>query len=131
MINVSYPITVFYDGTCRMCIAQISKFQKADSKKRLIFIDASKPNFNQEKAGLMGESIERYIYAKDPVGHLVRGIDAFIWMWTATDRKFLAWFINLPLIKQLGKLIYRLISRSRYLFGGKKDICDFHCKKEI
>lgn len=128
---MSYPITVFYDGACRMCIAQISKFQKVDSKKHLIFADISKPGFDQEQAGLAGESIQRYIYAQDSLGHLVRGVDAFIWIWAATDRKFLAWLIGLPFIKQLGKLLYRLISRLRYLFGRKNNTCDFHCDKEI
>lgn len=131
MNNMSYPVTIFYDGACRMCIAQISQFQKADSKKRLVFVDISKPDFDQAKAGLTGESIQRYIYAQDSVGHLVRGVDAFVWMWAATDRKFLAWFISLPVVKQLGKFIYRLISRFRYVFGRKKDICDFHCQKEV
>lgn len=131
MTNMFYPITVFYDGACRMCIAQISKFQKADSKKRLIFVDISKQGFDQGKAGLMGEPIQKYIYIQDSAGNLVRGVDAFIWMWTATDRKFLAWFMGLPLIKQLGKFIYRTISRLRYLFGRRKDICNFHCDKAM
>src|SRR3989338_10150971 len=54
MNNMPYPVTVFYDGKCRMCVAQIGKFQKADLKKHLIFVDASKPDFNQEQAGLAG-----------------------------------------------------------------------------
>ena len=126
-----YPITVFYDGACRMCITQMNKFRKADSGERLVFVDISKPGFNQRQEGLVGEPIQRYIYAKDSAGRSVRGVDAFIWMWRATDRKFLAWFVNLLFIKQLGKFIYHLISRLRYLFGRKKDICDFHCNKEI
>lgn len=131
MLKISYPIIVFYDGACQMCIAQIAKFKKADSKKHIVFTDISKPDFDQEQAGLTGESIQRYIYAKDSRGHLARGVDAFAWIWEATDKKFLVRLVSLPFIKHIAKIIYSLISRLRYLFGRKNNICDFHCYKEL
>lgn len=131
MAGMTYPITVFYDGACSMCVAQMHKFREMDSQKRLIFVDISRPDFNQGASGLAGEPIERYIYVRDSSGHLARGVDAFIFMWMATDRKFLAWFVSLPIITQVGKFVYRLISRLRYLSGRKKDVCNFHCDKEI
>ena len=131
MENMSYPITIFYDGACRMCVAQMDKFKEADKEKNLVFVDISKPDFNQEKMGLAGKPIKRYIYARDSAGRLVRGVDAFIWIWAATGKRILSSFIGLPLVKQTGKFIYRLVSRFRYTFGKKKDVCDFHCQKDI
>lgn len=128
----SYPLTIFYDGACPMCVRQMEKFRQRDTKKRLMFIDVSRPDFNAQKFGLDGMPLQRYIYAKDAEDRVVRGVDAFVWMWRASDRRILAWFVGLPVVKQLGKLLYRFISRFRYrLFGKNENVCDFHCAKEI
>jgi predicted DCC family thiol-disulfide oxidoreductase YuxK len=132
MPPLSYPITVFYDGACRMCVAQIRNFREKDKEKRLFFVDISRPDFDAKKYGLENASLQKYIYARDATGRLARGVDAFIWMWRACNQNFLAFFAGLPVLKQLGKLSYRLISFLRYkLFGRKNEVCDFHCAKEI
>lgn len=129
---VTYPLTIFYDGACRMCVRQVENFRAKDAKKRFIFIDISQADFEAKKFGLEAEPLQKYIYAKDASGRIVRGVDAFIWMWRACDQKILAWFVGLPIVKQLGKFFYRFISRFRYrLFGKNENVCDFHCAKEI
>lgn len=126
-----YPLQIFYDGACKMCAGQMEKFQKKDVHKRLIFMDISEPGFEAKKFGLDGELLLKYIYAKDASGRIVRGIDAFIWMWRAVDNNLPAFLVGLPGIKQLGKVVYRIISRSRYFFGKRENVCDFHCAKEL
>lgn len=132
MAHLDYPITIFYDGACRMCTRQMENFRKQDTKERLLFIDITNQDFKAGEFGLDKAPIQKYIYAKDASSRIVRGIDAFIWIWGAVDKKILAWLVGLPVIKQLGKLFYRLIARYRYqLFGKNEPVCDFHCAKDI
>ena len=141
MSGASYPLTVFYDGACRMCTHQMENFRRKDLKKRLIFVDVSRPEFDARKFGFDKltaggfkdwELLQKYIYAKDASGRVVRGVEAFIWMWRACGENLLAFFVGLPVVKQLGKILYRFVSRFRYrLFGKNENVCDFHCAKEI
>ena len=131
MTSPSYPITIFYDGACGMCVAQMDKFRARDREKRLNFVDISSPEFKPESLGIDPKLAQKYIYARDSGGQIVRGVDAFIWLWLATDYYFLPRLVDLPGIKQMGRFFYRLVSRSRYLFGKRKNVCDFHCAKEI
>ncbi len=115
-----------------MCVGQMEKFRQRDTKKHLLFIDVSRPDFDARKFGFEGPLLQKYIYAKDASGRVARGVDAFIWMWRACGQSFLAFFVGLPVIKQLGKLLYKFVSRFRYrLFGKNENVCDFHCAKEI
>ena len=110
----------------------MERFRKKDSQKRLAFVDISRPDFDAKKFGFEGQPLQRYIYAKDTSGEVVRGVDAFIWIWQACGENALAWLVGLPGIKQLAKALYRVISRFRYrLFGKNRNVCDFHCAKEI
>lgn len=132
MHEPSYPITVFYDGTCRMCIRQMEQFKARDAGKRLQFVDTARSEFDAERVGLAGAPLQKYLYAQTASGELVRGVDAFHLLWRATNRPLLAFFSGLPAVKDVGKLIYNLISHLRYRLSGKNEgVCDFHCAKEV
>ncbi|MEK7208585.1 MAG: DUF393 domain-containing protein [Patescibacteria group bacterium] len=132
MSDSPYPLTVFYDGACRMCVKQMAAFRKRDAKQRLIFRDISRPDFDAKRFGLQGAPLQRYIHAKDQKGEVARGVDAFLWLWRATDRSLLASLAGLPLMRELGKAAYHIISRVRYqLSGTQEGVCDLHCAKEV
>lgn len=125
-----YPLTIFYDGACRLCSSQMDKFKNQDKHKRLIFVDISQSDFDAAQYGLKGAPFQKYLYARNRNGFTVRGVDAFRWMWRATGHGAHAFIAGIPVIKQLGKLLYVLIARVRYqLFGKKEPACNFHCAK--
>lgn len=128
-----YPITVFYDGACGMCQKQVAALRGRDAHGRLVFVDSSVPNFDARAFGLQGEPLQKYIYVRTQSGEVARGADAFRRLWRATNRPLLAFLVGLPLVKQVGRAVYTLVSRLRYqLSGGRKEgVCDFHCAKEM
>jgi predicted DCC family thiol-disulfide oxidoreductase YuxK len=127
----NYPLTVFYDGACRLCIAQVKKFQRKDAGKRMIFVDVSGHDFDAKQFGLEGQPLRKYLHVKDAAGSVARGVDAFSWMWRACGQNVLGMFVGLPVVNQLAKVLYTLVSRFRYrLFGKNENVCGAHCEKE-
>jgi predicted DCC family thiol-disulfide oxidoreductase YuxK len=131
MLKPKFPVSIFYDGACRMCVGQMAKYRAKDRQKRLRFFDISAEGFDAASFGLDPELIQHYIYAKDSDGQIVRGVDAFIWIWLATGRVELAFFAGLPLVKQAAKFCYRLVARLRYAWGKQPNDCGFHCAKRL
>lgn len=130
MQQPTYPITIFYDGACPMCVRLMEAFKNKDAKHRLLFVNIADPHFDAKHFGLEGAPLQSYIHATDSNGRVVRGVDVFLWLWQATDRPLLAFLVGFSFIKSFGKVIYSCISRVRYRLWKKKGMmCDEHCKK--
>lgn len=117
-----YPITIFYDGACSVCAREMERYRKKDKLGRLKFFDVNQASFDFRRYGLRPERLKDYIHAQDGQGKTVYGIDAFIWIWQAVGWRLLPFFVGFPLIKQVGKIFYRIFAKNRYLWGGREKL---------
>ncbi len=128
--EAKYPITIFYDGACGICKREMERYGANDKLARLKFVNANSPDFHPESEGLDAKKVLDYIHAKDQNGKIVYGAEAFVWIWRACGYKFLPIFAQLPVVKQLARVFYRLFARYRYQLSGKKGeklVCGPEC----
>lgn len=125
-------ITVYYDGTCGLCLRELKRYSKLDHDKKITWQDFKAPGFNPAQFGLTMDKLERAMHAKDEHGTVVSGIDAFIWIWRACGFNLLAKVVSLPMIKQLAVIVYRVIAKYRYSIFSKVDQCtDDRCATKL
>lgn len=101
-------VTVYYDGTCPLCRAEIGHYRSIDEQNRLCFIDAS------AEASPLGSDLERKealarFHVRDESGRLLSGAAAFVRVWETLPRwRWAARMARVPGVLWLLEIGYRV-----------------------
>ena len=127
MKKISFPITVFFDGSCSVCADEIAQYRKKDRHKRLVMVDISADDFDPAQYGKTQQEFDTQMHVQDGDGSFFLGVDAFPAIWQALPgRSFrlLSFLVTLPGIHFAAKTAYALFAKYRKsLFPPKKN-CD-------
>jgi predicted DCC family thiol-disulfide oxidoreductase YuxK len=122
-----FPLTVFYDGSCHVCSTEMFVYMRKDHGGRLEFVDISDPGFNPDDFGISLADFMSMMHAIDQSGTVFRGVDAFLAIWQAfpgeTWFRFLGALTDLPLVRPIARLLYRIFARVRKFLPKKKAVC--------
>jgi predicted DCC family thiol-disulfide oxidoreductase YuxK len=75
---VRYPLTIFYDGACASCAAEVRALEARDHGRRLKLVDCTAPGFDDTVlAGtcIRPEELLDTIHARDNYGRWLAGAD--------------------------------------------------------
>lgn len=116
----SYPLTVFYDGACPLCRAEIKAYQNADGHNRVLWLDANTCSEQDFGADLnRGEALQKF-HVRRPDGSTVSGAKAFVEIWEALPRwRWLARIGRVPLVPIVLDIAYALFLKLRPLWRPK------------
>jgi predicted DCC family thiol-disulfide oxidoreductase YuxK len=113
----TFPITVFYDGTCTVCAAEIEHYRRKDHEGRLVLINISSPDFKPELYSISLQAFMYELHVIDRKGKVYKGIEAFWAIWqafpAATLYGTMGTLISLPGINPLARLCYKGFARIR------------------
>ena len=73
-----FPLTVFYDGSCRVCSKEMYVYQGMEHGGRLEFVDISDPDFNPDEFGISLADFMLLMHAIDRKG-TVPGVSMPFW----------------------------------------------------
>lgn len=85
-----WPLTLFYDGECPLCLREVSLFQRRNREERLILVDIAAPSA-EPLPGLTRTDMLHCLHAQFRDGQRVKGIDATYWSYTAVG---LGWLVR-------------------------------------
>ncbi len=125
MKNPRYPLTIYYDGACRVCSAEMEHYRHKAHEGRLLFVDISSPEFRPLEAGPTLADFMARMHVQEAGGGFYTGVEAFQVIWRACPEPWLhkaAAALSLPGVKQCARLGYTLFARYRYLLPKKS--CD-------
>jgi len=124
MKKTSFPLTVFYDGSCSVCSGEIEHYKKKDRHGRLIMVDISDEAFDPTKYGKTQKDFMAQMHVLDGNGSFLLGVDAFPAIWQALPGRlyrFFSLFLGLPGVHFSVKIAYRIFAKNRqYLFRPNK-----------
>lgn len=101
-------MTVYYDGSCPLCRAEIDHYRKQDSDSKLIFHDVSCVDRPLE-ADLSRTQAMRRFHVRRPDGDLVSGASAFVSLWTQLPRwRWVARIATVPGVLPILEVAYRI-----------------------
>jgi predicted DCC family thiol-disulfide oxidoreductase YuxK len=79
-LAAAYPLVLYYDRTCALCLAEMTAIKRADAHDRLVLVDCSAPGFTDphiEAAGIPVAALMRRLHARDAAGTWKVGVPAF------------------------------------------------------
>ena len=125
---MTFPVTIFYDGSCRICSAEMDKYRQADHDDKLIFVDISAVDFDPASYGKTQSEFMARLHVQDGEGLFYTGVDAFMTIWQAYPEcsvyRVLSATIGLPGVNIFSRGAYTLFARYRHLLPKKRNTCD-------
>lgn len=125
----SYPLTIYFDGACRVCSAEMEHYRRKAHGGRLVFVDISSPEFRPSEPGPTLADFMARMHVQDADGRFSTGVEAFQLIWRACPEPWLhqaARVLSLPGINHCAKMGYALFARYRHLLP-KKSCADGSC----
>ncbi|WP_019904108.1 DUF393 domain-containing protein [Methylobacterium sp. 77] len=130
-------LTVYYDGACPLCAAEIRTYRRSRGSERLRFVDVS----GDDAPDILGPDLTRAaararFHVRDEHGRLASGAKGFIRLWRHLPGwRWLAIFASLPGMPILAEAAYRRflplrpsLARLFTRFRGRKGApCDTAC----
>ncbi len=117
--DISFPITLFYDGGCPVCMKEIRWLQKHDKHSRLRLESIRADGFGERFPALDLEELDRLIHARLGDGRIVTGVDATLAVWCAVDKGHWIAPLRWPVVGYFADLAYRSFARNRHAIARR------------
>lgn len=125
---IAFPLQIFFDGSCRVCSAEMEIYRRKNLDDRLEFVDISDDHFRPDDYGKSLGDFMSELHVRDVRGNFATGIDAFIAIWQAFPSgsvwRLAAAIFGLPGIHLLGRGGYRIFARYRHLLPQRRQDCE-------
>ena len=111
-----YPLTVFYDGSCPLCVREMAGLRARDRQGRLELVDCSAAEFDDEglrAEGITRESLLRLIHVRDAHGRWRVGPSGLEAAYRAVGRERAARFWGSRHLHPLLRPLYAWVARHR------------------
>ena len=100
--------TVYFDGSCPLCRAEIGYYQRKDQYSALCFVDISEPG-GIPPEGITQERAMKRFHVRASDGRVLSGAAAFVEVWARLPRwRWAARLAGLPGVTPLLEVGYRL-----------------------
>ena len=107
-------VHIYYDGTCKMCSGIVQKLEH--SSQGSLFSPTKIAEHLPE--GVTTSEARRDVHAVDKNGTVYRGADAVLYIISQYPQwRWVAFMGRLPLIRQVVRILYRIIADNRQRFG--------------
>lgn len=109
--------TVYYDGSCPLCRAEIAHYRSCRGAEAVDFVDVSGPDAAPGSDLTRREAMAR-LHVRLPDGRLVSGAEGFLAVWRALPGwRWLARIGSLPLVLPVLEIGYRMFLPVRPLLS--------------
>ena len=107
-------LTLFYDGACPLCQAEILFLSRRNQAGLLDFVDINSERFDSAKIGVSCEQALAAMYAQYENGVLIQGVTVFSEAYRRADLPFLAWVFSRKSLQSIWQLAYRFFAKNRH-----------------
>jgi predicted DCC family thiol-disulfide oxidoreductase YuxK len=119
-LRAAYPLTLYYDASCPLCLAEMTAIKRLDHHDRLHLVDCSAPGFDDaacRAADIGVEALMRRLHARDADGHWRIGVPAFAVAYAAVDARGVAAFFATPRLAGILGRLYGWLADHRQGFS--------------
>lgn len=106
-------LTVFYDSTCPLCMAEMRELQRLDVAKRLRLEDLFVPDFSDRYPHIDRQQAIAVLHGQLDSGEVLLGLDCTRLAWALVGRKRWLAVLRWPVIKPVADWAYLLFARHR------------------
>ena len=107
-------LTLFYDGKCPLCQAEILFLSDRNKAHLLDFIDIHTKRFDPQAIGVSCEQALAAMYGQYADGTLIHGVRVFPEAYQRVGLPFLAWIFSRPALQPILQGGYKLFANNRH-----------------
>ena len=107
-------LTLFYDGACPLCQAEILFLARRNHDDLLGFVDINTNAFDPVKVGVSCQAALAAMYAQYADGRLIHGPAVFAQAYLRADLPFLAWLFSRKSLQPILKIAYQFFAKNRH-----------------
>ena len=108
----AYPLTVYYDASCPLCVAEMGAMKARDADGRLDLVDCSPAGFSGGPAPR--QALMTAMHAVDAEGRVRSGMAAIRACRKAVGLPSGGMLLDLPVVGALADRAYAMLARNRY-----------------
>ena len=110
-------LTLYYDGSCPLCQAEIEYMRHKDGKGALAFIDITQAGIDIERSGLSCERAMQLMQGRLLSGEVIEGVPVFAAAYQLVGLRALAWILSRPSLQGLLGWAYAAFAKRRHRFS--------------
>jgi predicted DCC family thiol-disulfide oxidoreductase YuxK len=107
-------LTLFYDGACPLCQAEILFLSGRNQVGLLNFVDINSKAYDPLKVGVSCEEALAAMYGQYADGTLINGVTVFPEAYRRADLPTLAWIFSRKSMQPVLKMGYRFFAKNRH-----------------
>lgn len=106
-------LTIFYDGNCPLCAAEMDHLKKNDDDNLITFVNIHQENFDRTYPDIKFSSAMKILHGKYN-GELLLGLAVTHRAWTLVGKGFWVAPLNWPVIKKISHWVYLGLAKYRH-----------------
>jgi predicted DCC family thiol-disulfide oxidoreductase YuxK len=107
-------LTMFYDGLCPLCQAEIQFLSGRNHAGLLTFVDINSDQYSPNEVGVSCDQALASMCAQYENGELIQGVEVFSAAYKRANLPKLAWIFSRPLLRPFWNTGYRLFAKHRH-----------------
>lgn len=128
-------LTIFYDGFCPLCTAEMDTLRKLDKQKQLTLEDIHAEDFEQKFPHIDPIEADRVLHGQLANGQVIKGLEVTCLAWKLVGKHKWMQVLRWPVVRPIADASYLFFARYRHqissFVSGKprcetctKDRCD-------
>ena len=114
MANKWQKLTLFYDGACPLCQAEILFLSSRNQANSLDFVDINSERYDPQAVGVSCEQALAAMYGQYADGTLIHGVAVFPEAYHRANLPFLAWIFSRTILRPILKVSYQFFAKNRH-----------------
>jgi predicted DCC family thiol-disulfide oxidoreductase YuxK len=106
-------LTIFYDGGCPLCAAEMRHLNSLDSARKIAYEDIYAADFSARFPQIDQQEADRILHGQLANGELIYGLDVTYQAWVLVGKRKWVAILRWPIIKPIADVIYLLFARHR------------------
>jgi predicted DCC family thiol-disulfide oxidoreductase YuxK len=107
-------MTLYYDGRCPLCMAEIHMLQARNVQGLLRFVDVTAAGFDEAQHEISCTVALAQMHARLEDGSLLTGAAVFAEAYRRADLPKLAWLLSRPRLQPMWNRLYSLFAKHRH-----------------
>ena len=107
-------LTLFYDGACPLCQAEILFLGGRNQAGLLDFVDINSDQYNPVAVGVSCEQALAAMYGQYADGVLISGVAVFPEAYRRAELPFMAWLFSRKVLQPFLRFGYRFFAKNRH-----------------
>ncbi|ANJ00187.1 thiol-disulfide oxidoreductase DCC [Polynucleobacter wuianus] len=114
MSNDLQKLTLFYDGACPLCQAEILFLTRRNKAGLLDFVDINSDRYDPVSVGVSCEQALAAMYGQYADGSLINGAAVFPEAYRRANLPFLAWLFSRKVVQPSLRMGYQFFAKNRH-----------------